>query len=171
MPPNAATFDGSAGIAPFPGNSGAWRKCSRRRPDRAGSCGAGAATRATTHPGAGRTFLWSNQMYPLQRGPPMIDGQRVVGEPASSPGNKLPSKLHRDMPWASTASDRYVNPACQTVNSDHGRAWPTVRTPIIVASMSAPSLTVYTDHKSPYAFLAKDRVYTLAAETGATIDW
>jgi 2-hydroxychromene-2-carboxylate isomerase len=37
--------------------------------------------------------------------------------------------------------------------------------------MSAPSLTVYTDHKNPYAFLAKDRVYTLAAETGATIDW
>jgi len=36
---------------------------------------------------------------------------------------------------------------------------------------AAPILTVYTDYKSPYAFLAKDRVYGLAAETGASIDW
>jgi 2-hydroxychromene-2-carboxylate isomerase len=37
--------------------------------------------------------------------------------------------------------------------------------------MAALILTVYTDYKSPYAFLAKDRVYALAAETGASIDW
>jgi 2-hydroxychromene-2-carboxylate isomerase len=43
---------------------------------------------------------------------------------------------------------------------------------IILASMSAaPTITVYTDYKSPYAFLAKDRVYALAAATGAAIDW
>lgn len=35
----------------------------------------------------------------------------------------------------------------------------------------APVLIVYTDYKSPYAFLAKDRVYALAADTGASIDW
>jgi 2-hydroxychromene-2-carboxylate isomerase len=33
------------------------------------------------------------------------------------------------------------------------------------------TLTVYTDYKSPYAFLAKDRVLALARETGATIHW
>jgi 2-hydroxychromene-2-carboxylate isomerase len=32
-------------------------------------------------------------------------------------------------------------------------------------------ITVYTDYKSPYAFLAKDRIYTLARKTGAVIDW
>lgn len=32
-------------------------------------------------------------------------------------------------------------------------------------------LTVYFDYKSPYAFLAKDRIYRLAHETGAVIDW
>jgi 2-hydroxychromene-2-carboxylate isomerase len=43
---------------------------------------------------------------------------------------------------------------------------------IILASMcAAPTITVYTDYKSPYAFLAKDRVYALAAATGAAIDW
>jgi 2-hydroxychromene-2-carboxylate isomerase len=36
---------------------------------------------------------------------------------------------------------------------------------------AAPTLTVYTDYKSPYAFLAKDRIYALARETGAAIDW
>jgi 2-hydroxychromene-2-carboxylate isomerase len=35
----------------------------------------------------------------------------------------------------------------------------------------APTITVYSDYKSPYAFLAKDRVYTLAHDTGAAIDW
>jgi 2-hydroxychromene-2-carboxylate isomerase len=35
----------------------------------------------------------------------------------------------------------------------------------------APMITVYTDYKSPYAFLAKDRVYALARETGVGIDW
>jgi 2-hydroxychromene-2-carboxylate isomerase len=34
-----------------------------------------------------------------------------------------------------------------------------------------PTITVYTDYKSPYAFLAKDRIYALANATGALIDW
>lgn len=34
-----------------------------------------------------------------------------------------------------------------------------------------PSLTVYTDYKSPYAFLAKDRIYALARETGVAVVW
>lgn len=36
---------------------------------------------------------------------------------------------------------------------------------------SALTITAYTDYKSPYAFLAKDRVYALARDTGAVIDW
>lgn len=35
----------------------------------------------------------------------------------------------------------------------------------------APTITVYSDYKSPYAYLAKDRVYSLSRETGAAIDW
>jgi 2-hydroxychromene-2-carboxylate isomerase len=35
----------------------------------------------------------------------------------------------------------------------------------------APTITVYSDYKSPYAFLAKDQVRALASLTGATIDW
>lgn len=38
--------------------------------------------------------------------------------------------------------------------------------------MALPAtITVYTDYKSPYAFLAKDRVYALARETGVAINW
>lgn len=37
--------------------------------------------------------------------------------------------------------------------------------------MPAPTLIVYTDYKSPYAFLAKDLAYELAEETGAVLDW
>nr|WP_294504315.1 DsbA family protein [uncultured Rhodopila sp.] len=38
--------------------------------------------------------------------------------------------------------------------------------------MAPPTtLIVYTDYKSPYAFLAKDRIYALADDTGAKIDW
>jgi len=33
------------------------------------------------------------------------------------------------------------------------------------------NLTVYTDYKSPYAFLAKDPVYALARECGVAVDW
>nr|WP_294528907.1 DsbA family protein [uncultured Rhodopila sp.] len=33
------------------------------------------------------------------------------------------------------------------------------------------TLIAYTDYKSPYAFLAKDRIYALADDTGAQIDW
>jgi len=32
-------------------------------------------------------------------------------------------------------------------------------------------ITVYTDYKSPYAYLAKDPTYALAAECGVTIEW
>jgi 2-hydroxychromene-2-carboxylate isomerase len=40
------------------------------------------------------------------------------------------------------------------------------------AAMSpVPTITVYSDYKSPYAFLAKDQVTALARDTGATIDW
>jgi 2-hydroxychromene-2-carboxylate isomerase len=33
------------------------------------------------------------------------------------------------------------------------------------------TITVYTDIKSPYAYLAKDPIYDLAAQTGAALDW
>jgi 2-hydroxychromene-2-carboxylate isomerase len=42
---------------------------------------------------------------------------------------------------------------------------------IVVAMRAASTITVYTDYKSPYAFLAKDRIYALARETGVAIDW
>ncbi|HEY1426826.1 MAG TPA: DsbA family protein [Caulobacteraceae bacterium] len=32
-------------------------------------------------------------------------------------------------------------------------------------------VTVYTDYKSPYAYLAKDLTYEMAAACGATLDW
>ncbi len=41
--------------------------------------------------------------------------------------------------------------------------------PRILVPMSA--LIVYTDYKSPYAFLAKHRIYALADETGVEIEW
>jgi 2-hydroxychromene-2-carboxylate isomerase len=37
--------------------------------------------------------------------------------------------------------------------------------------MRPATLTVYTDYKSPYAFLANDQVYALARETGVAINW
>jgi 2-hydroxychromene-2-carboxylate isomerase len=38
--------------------------------------------------------------------------------------------------------------------------------------MTAPPLiTVYSDYKSPYAYLAKDLVYELAAECSAAVEW
>src|SRR5262245_42698083 len=37
--------------------------------------------------------------------------------------------------------------------------------------MFAPALKVYTDYKSPYAYLAKDLVYALERETGAQVEW
>ncbi len=36
---------------------------------------------------------------------------------------------------------------------------------------AARSLKVYTDYKSPYAYLAKDLVYALERDSGAAIDW
>jgi 2-hydroxychromene-2-carboxylate isomerase len=32
-------------------------------------------------------------------------------------------------------------------------------------------ITVYSDYKSPYAYLAKDLIYALAAECSVTVDW
>jgi 2-hydroxychromene-2-carboxylate isomerase len=58
------------------------------------------------------------------------------------------------------------------VNSVLITAWSFAGMAIIVSPMCpAPTITVYTDYKSPYAFLAKDRVYALARETGVAIDW
>jgi 2-hydroxychromene-2-carboxylate isomerase len=37
--------------------------------------------------------------------------------------------------------------------------------------MSASPLKVYTDYKSPYAYLAKDLIYELERETGARLEW
>jgi 2-hydroxychromene-2-carboxylate isomerase len=38
--------------------------------------------------------------------------------------------------------------------------------------MTAPRLiTVYSDYKSPYAYLAKDQVYALGAESSAVVEW
>lgn len=37
--------------------------------------------------------------------------------------------------------------------------------------MSTTTIKVYSDYKSPYAYLAKDLVYDLERETGVTIDW
>ncbi|HZQ00086.1 MAG TPA: DsbA family protein [Reyranella sp.] len=37
--------------------------------------------------------------------------------------------------------------------------------------MAAPTLKLYIDYKSPYAYLAKDPAYRLETETGAAIDW
>lgn len=37
--------------------------------------------------------------------------------------------------------------------------------------MSKRSIKVYTDYKSPYAYLAKDPIYELAETTGVDIDW
>ncbi|MEI9900208.1 MAG: DsbA family protein [Hyphomicrobium sp.] len=37
--------------------------------------------------------------------------------------------------------------------------------------MTARPLKLYIDYKSPYAYLAKDPAYKLAAETGVAIDW
>jgi 2-hydroxychromene-2-carboxylate isomerase len=33
------------------------------------------------------------------------------------------------------------------------------------------TVTVYTDFKSPYAYIAKDLIYQMAGETGAALDW
>ena len=37
--------------------------------------------------------------------------------------------------------------------------------------MSKQSIKIFTDYKSPYAYLAKDLVYELADETGVDVDW
>lgn len=37
--------------------------------------------------------------------------------------------------------------------------------------MTQPTVKVYSDYKSPYAYLAKDLVYDLERETGVAIDW
>jgi 2-hydroxychromene-2-carboxylate isomerase len=37
--------------------------------------------------------------------------------------------------------------------------------------MNPRTIKVYSDYKSPYAYLAKDPTYDLARETGATLEW
>ena len=37
--------------------------------------------------------------------------------------------------------------------------------------MTTQTIKVYTDYKSPYAYLAKDLAYDLERETGARLDW
>ena len=37
--------------------------------------------------------------------------------------------------------------------------------------MAIRSIKIYTDYKSPYAYLAKDLAYDLARETGVALDW
>lgn len=37
--------------------------------------------------------------------------------------------------------------------------------------MTSRTIRVYTDYKSPYAYLAKDRIYELEAETGVELNW
>jgi 2-hydroxychromene-2-carboxylate isomerase len=37
--------------------------------------------------------------------------------------------------------------------------------------MTKQTIKVYSDYKSPYAYLAKDLVYDLERETGVTVDW
>jgi 2-hydroxychromene-2-carboxylate isomerase len=37
--------------------------------------------------------------------------------------------------------------------------------------MTKRTIKVYSDYKSPYAYLAKDLVYDLERETGVTVDW
>jgi 2-hydroxychromene-2-carboxylate isomerase len=58
------------------------------------------------------------------------------------------------------------------VNSADIIAWLSIGKTITMASMSpTATITVYTDYKSPYAFLAKDLVFALARETGVAVDW
>lgn len=37
--------------------------------------------------------------------------------------------------------------------------------------MAGPRITVYSDYKSPYAYLAKDLAYELESATGVALDW
>ena len=37
--------------------------------------------------------------------------------------------------------------------------------------MTMRALKVYSDYKSPYAYLAKDLAYALELQTGAQLDW
>jgi 2-hydroxychromene-2-carboxylate isomerase len=40
-----------------------------------------------------------------------------------------------------------------------------------VHHVTAPTIKVYTDYKSPYAYLAKDLAYELERDTGARLEW
>jgi 2-hydroxychromene-2-carboxylate isomerase len=40
-----------------------------------------------------------------------------------------------------------------------------------VHHMTEPTVKVYTDYKSPYAYLAKDFAYALERDTGARLGW
>lgn len=37
--------------------------------------------------------------------------------------------------------------------------------------MTKPTISVYSDYKSPYAYLAKDLIYEFARDTGARLNW
>ena len=37
--------------------------------------------------------------------------------------------------------------------------------------MAQPTIKVYSDYKSPYAYLAKDLIYALERDTGARVEW
>ena len=37
--------------------------------------------------------------------------------------------------------------------------------------MAQPTIKIYSDYKSPYAFLAKDLIYELERDTGARLEW
>ena len=39
------------------------------------------------------------------------------------------------------------------------------------SDMAQPTIKVYSDYKSPYAYLAKDLIYELERDTGARLDW
>jgi 2-hydroxychromene-2-carboxylate isomerase len=41
----------------------------------------------------------------------------------------------------------------------------------VVRQMAGPTIKVYSDYKSPYAYLAKDLVYELERQTGAHLEW
>src|SRR5581483_7905812 len=51
------------------------------------------------------------------------------------------------------------------------RRWRTGHSVVRLPKMAAPTLKLYIDYKSPYAYLAKDPAYRLETETGAAIDW
>src|SRR5262249_59253891 len=52
-----------------------------------------------------------------------------------------------------------------------GRPSARARTRVIKRAMSPRTIRVYSDYKSPYAYLAKDPAYDLERATGVTLEW